>query len=84
MIKSVYPSNVDGLLQEDKNLFTDSSAHDCFGIANRLLELAEAIKDSSLIMEARRCNRGNLTSGGCSEALEHLEQATALCRTHPN
>jgi DNA-binding winged helix-turn-helix (wHTH) protein/predicted ATPase len=54
-------------------------------IANQLLQLAEGIQDSPLIMEAHRAMGVTLLDlGRCAEALEHLEQATSLYATHRN
>jgi DNA-binding winged helix-turn-helix (wHTH) protein/tetratricopeptide (TPR) repeat protein len=54
-----------------------------FEIAGELLELAEGLKDDSLIMEAHRSMGAVLViMGRCREALTHLEQATSLYERH--
>lgn len=52
-------------------------------IANQLLELSEDLKQGTLIMEAHRAVGAALVIlGRPSEALQHLDQATALYATH--
>jgi len=54
-------------------------------IANQLLELAEGLKEGALIMEAHRAVGGALVElGRSTEALPHLDQATALYAAHRN
>jgi len=49
-------------------------------ISYQLMELAESLKDDTLIMEAHRAVGAVLVlSGRCREALEHIEKGTALC-----
>ena len=52
-------------------------------ISDQLLQLAEGLKEGSLIMEAHRAMGAALVVlGRCSEALKHLDQGTALYATH--
>jgi DNA-binding winged helix-turn-helix (wHTH) protein len=58
--------------------------HSSVEISYQLMQLAEDLKDSALIMEAHSAIGAVLVlSGRCSEALEHLEKGTALYATHP-
>ncbi len=57
--------------------------HTSLEISYQLMQLAEALKDDALIMEAHRSLGAVLNLvGRCSEALEHLEKGKALCATH--
>jgi DNA-binding winged helix-turn-helix (wHTH) protein/predicted ATPase len=57
--------------------------HSALEIADQLLQLAEGLKDGALTMEAHRAMGVTLLDlGRCTEALEHLDQATALYKTH--
>jgi predicted ATPase len=52
-------------------------------ISDQLLQLAEGLKDGPLIMEAHRAIGAALVVlGRCTEALKHLDEATALYATH--
>ena len=57
-------------------------------IAERLLQIAEKLGDSALVMEAHRAMGSALVEQGkCSEALEHFNQASSLYpanRNHPH
>src|SRR5262249_24493467 len=54
-------------------------------IAGQLLQLAEDLKDTPLIMEAHREMGGALVvAGRCLEGLEHLEKAMSLYSEHRN
>jgi DNA-binding winged helix-turn-helix (wHTH) protein/predicted ATPase len=54
-------------------------------IAAQLLELAEGLKDSALIMEGHLAiGAALLIHGECMKALEHLEEGSALAATHDN
>jgi predicted ATPase len=58
--------------------------HSSLEISYQLLQLAQDLQDSALIMEAHSAIGAVLVlSGQCSEALEHLEKGTALYATHP-
>jgi predicted ATPase len=50
-----------------------------------VLELAEGLKDPSLIMEAHRARGSTLLEmGRCSEALEHVDRASQLYSVNPH
>ncbi len=69
------------------NLYTQFSGdmHSSLEITYQLMQLAEDLKDSALIMEAHSAIGAVLVLlGRCSEALEHLEKGTALYATHRN
>jgi DNA-binding winged helix-turn-helix (wHTH) protein/tetratricopeptide (TPR) repeat protein len=54
-------------------------------IADQLLQLGEGLKEGSLIMEGHRAMGGALVElGRYTEALKHLDKASALCATHSN
>lgn len=54
------------------------------GIADRVVELAEELKDPRLMMEAHRARGSTLLEmGRCSEALEHVDRASQLYSTNP-
>src|SRR6185437_5202824 len=54
-------------------------------IADQVLELAEGLKDPSLIMEAHRARGSTLLEmGRCSEALEHVDRASQLYSVNPH
>jgi len=54
------------------------------GIADRVVELAEELKDPRLMMEAHRARGSTLLEmGRCSEALEHVDRASELYSTNP-
>jgi DNA-binding winged helix-turn-helix (wHTH) protein/predicted ATPase len=62
--------------------------HSSLEICSQLMQLAEDLKDSTLIMEAHSAIGAVLVMlGRCAEALEHLEEGAALYATraeHPN
>jgi DNA-binding winged helix-turn-helix (wHTH) protein/tetratricopeptide (TPR) repeat protein len=54
------------------------------GIADQVVDLAEGLKDPTLIMEAHRARGSTLLEmGRCSEALEHVDRASHLYSLHP-
>lgn len=54
-------------------------------IADQVLDLAEGLKDSRLIMEAHRAKGSTLLEmGRCGEALEHVDRASHLYSVNPN
>jgi DNA-binding winged helix-turn-helix (wHTH) protein/tetratricopeptide (TPR) repeat protein len=54
-------------------------------ISDQLLQLAEGLKDGSLIMEAHRAKGAALVLlGRCTEALQHLDEGSALYAVHRN
>jgi adenylate cyclase len=59
--------------------------HSSLETSHQLLQLAESLNDDTLIMEAHRAIGAALVlSGGCSEALEHIEKGAALCALRQN
>ena len=54
-------------------------------ISDQLLQLAQGLKEGPLIMEGHRAMGAALVVlGRCTEAVEHLDQGTALYATHHN
>jgi predicted ATPase len=54
-------------------------------IADQVVDLAEGLKDSRLIMEAHRAKGSTLLEmGRCSEALERVDRASQLYSVNPN
>jgi DNA-binding winged helix-turn-helix (wHTH) protein/tetratricopeptide (TPR) repeat protein len=54
------------------------------GIADRVVDLAEGLKDPRLMMEAHRARGSTLLEmGRCSEALEHVDRASHLYSVNP-
>jgi tetratricopeptide (TPR) repeat protein len=54
------------------------------GIADRVVDLAEGLKDPGLMMEAHRARGSTLLEmGRCSEALEHVDRASHLYSVNP-
>jgi DNA-binding winged helix-turn-helix (wHTH) protein/predicted ATPase len=54
-------------------------------IADQVLQLAEGLKDASLIMEAHRARGSTLLEmGRCREALEHVDRASQLYSVNPH
>ena len=54
------------------------------GIADRVVDIAEGLKDPRLMMEAHRARGSTLLEmGRCSEALEHVDRASHLYSANP-
>jgi len=55
------------------------------GIADQVVDLAEVLKDPTLIMEAHRARGSTLLEmGRCSEALQHVDRASQLYSVNPS